>query len=311
MAKLSPFEKLIASLEAPVVSEERLKLLEKYADESHIYSAIFESYIGRRIHENIHPERLLNIAYHMEWSEKTHFLSVLVNRRLAACILYKNEGFDQLYFMYRHDLRSERHVFGEMVRTLSNSRSEEAIRIINVMTPRIGIDKHLFLLRVITVDEDHPALRRLQIMDRLEIEDQFLVWAKGIENNSTIINYFNSGVEARMTQYMIENLLKHGDDSPLAKALISSNIPITKFESCYQLNNILVACSKEIPQAIETLYRRAEQDGRYEYLIMLGTNKNKKELLRSIVKSKDHDLIDKFFFIYKDHPEVKHLTPFI
>jgi hypothetical protein len=311
MAKLSPFEKLIASLEVPVVPEEKLERLLEYAKESHIYSAIFESYIGRRIHENIHPERLLNIAYHMEWSEKTHFMSLLVNRRLAACILYKNEGYDQLYFMYRHDLRSERHVFGEVVRTLSNASATEAIRIVDVITPRIGIDRHLFLLRVITVEDDYPSLRRLQMMDKLELEDQFLIWAKGIENNSTIINYFNNGVDSKMTQYMIEQLIKSGDDSPMAKALIISNISITKFESCHQLNNILVACSKQIPQTLEYLYRRAEMDGRYEYLLMLGANKNKKELLRSLVKSKDHDLIDRFFFLYKDCPEVKHLTPFL
>lgn len=311
MAKLSPFEKLIASLEAPVVSEERLEQLQKYAKESHIYSAFFESYIGRRIHENIHPERLLNIAYHMEWSESTYFLSVLVNRRLASCILYKNEGFDQLYFMYRHDKRSERHVLKEVVKTLSNARPEESLKLLNIITPRIGIDKHLLLLRVMTVDEEYPNIRRLGLMEKLDQNDQLLVWAKGIETNSSIIDFFDSSVESRLINYMTDQLNAHGDNHPLAQALMISNIPITKFENCFQLNNTLVNCSNKIPQTIERLYRRAEQDGRYEYLLMLGSNKNKKELLRSIVKSKDHDLIDSFFRIYKDHPEVKHLTPFI
>src|SRR5271166_2782189 len=130
MAELSPFEQLIAQFEAPVVTEAQTKRLLEYMDDTgRVYLAFFESYISNRIHANIHPERLLNMANHFEKHIDTVYLSLLINRRLAASIIYKNEGYDHLYYMCRHDTRTHRYVLNELIIVLSHMR-ESALKII-------------------------------------------------------------------------------------------------------------------------------------------------------------------------------------
>lgn len=309
---LAAFEKLLLSLEELPISKDKIEQLQGYIKNSHIYSAFFESYLGTRIHQNIQPERLLNIVSYMEASKETYFFSVLVNRRLASSMLYRNEGFDQFYFLCHHDQRSDRHILIEFIKALSDTTDENILRIIDVIYSRIGIDKYALILKVLEEESvPYTILRKTELIERLELEEQFLILTKSIEYNSVAFNYI-SHIIYKMYDWIVNNhLIINGDKDIFAQALSVSNIPIIKFESCYGLSRILSSCGINIPQTMDRLYYRAEQEGRYEYLLTLGANKNKKELLQSIVKSKNHELIDKFFLIYKDYPEVKHLVPFI
>ena len=314
MNDLSPFEKLIREFEEPLVSNDKVATLLEYIKGStslgRPYLSMFETYIGERLDNNIHPERLLNMANHFEKNKDTCYLSLLINRRVVLHIIYRNKAYDHFYYMCRHDERTHQHILNEMIVCLGPARISEAIRIIETIAPRINIDKHLLFLRVITFDENSHTLPYFSFLEALNIEDQYLLWSKVIETNSSLFSYF-SRIETVVQTYMLSCLDKNGDDDIFARAIRASNMPIATLEADHALNVVLSYCLEKIPLTIDCLFKRAELEERYYYLLILGRHKDKKELLKSIVKSKDPVLIDRFFYFYADCPEVRHLTPFI
>jgi len=308
---LSSFESILRTLEDPMVADAQLKkFVYKFVKNDNVYRPLFEAYVSRRLHENVHPDRLLNIAYHLEKSEETQYLSEILNNRLFHSLSSENKNFDQFYFMCRHDLRKERHILTDLFSRLASMRVDDSIKLIETIAPNIGLNKHELIFQMLEHGIDNNRLLHLILADRLPVEDQFEVMLRAIDKHSNV--FFVMLESSSLLRGLIhDNLHKNKDKDRFAISIMNSMLHITKFESSYSFNDIIELHSKDIPEVLARLYVRAEQEERWEYLLKLGANKNKKELLRSIVKSKDHELIDKFFFLYKNYPEVKHLTPFI
>jgi len=305
------FEVLLRELEGPTASKRQLDHLYKYLKNDNVYNPIFESYVSRRIHENIHPEKLLNLAYHMEKSEKTKYLSRSVNRQVVSHMLLKDEGIDQFIFMNRHDVRSDNHIMDSLINHFTGySNSSNWIELINKLTPTIGIDKYTLILKLLESGE-FRSFRNLVLIERLPIEDQLLLMVRALEKDSIWFAKILDWTKTDARNLLDMSITKDGDNDKFATALRNCTIPVEQLEACYTLTEFIDAHINDIPGTIARLYYRAEQEERWEYLLVLGSNKNKKELLRSIVKSKDQELIDKFFGLYKNSPEVKHLVPFM
>jgi hypothetical protein len=149
------------------------------------------------------------------------------------------------------------------------------------------------------------------LIEKLPIEDQLLLIVRALEKDSIWFSRILDWTKGDARNLLSKSLVEDGDNDKFATALRNTSISIEKLESCDSLNAFIEAHINDIPGTIARLYYRAEQEERWEYLLTLGSNKNKKELLRSIVKSKDQEMIDKFFSIYATHPEVKHLVPFL
>ena len=286
--------------------------LRKYLENDNLYHPLFESYVSARLRDNVHPERLLNMAYNLEKDDNTRYLSKTVNRQVAESMLLKRESFDQFYFMCRHDNRIDNHILSSFLDHFNDriGYSETSLGLLDKIAPHVGMDKHALILKMMG-GETFGNIRNMRVMSKMSAEDQYALMIRAMEvhnsNFTTMVEWGKGDVH----DLIKEALQKNGDNDPFAIALRNTLIPITELESSYKLSRMLELYSDYIPETLDGLYYRADQENRWEYLLLLGAHKNKKEVLRSIVRSKDQELIDKFFYLYKNSPEVKHLVPFL
>lgn len=312
MAKLSKFDSLLREYENEQMPKKYIGQLRKYLENDNLYHPLFESYVSARLRDNVHPERLLNMAYNLERDDNTSYLSKTVNRQVAESMLLKKESFDQFYFMCRHDTRSDNHILDGFLDHFKDriGYSETSLDVLDKIGPQVGMDKHALILKMIGIDT-FGNLRNMRVMNKMTVEDQYILITRALEtHNSNFITMLEWG-KGDIHDHIKELLIKNGDNDQFAIALRNTVIPITELESGFKLNRLLELYSDYIPETLASLYHRADQENRWDYLLLLGVHKNKKEVLRSIVKSKDQELIDRFFYLYKNSPEVKHLVPFL
>lgn len=318
MAKLSKFDTLLREFESATMPKKYIGQLRKYLENDNLYHPLFESYVSARLRDNVHPERLLNMAYNLEKDDNTRYLSKTVNRQVAESMLLKRESFDQFYFMCRHDTRSDNHILTSFLDYFSDhfGYSNDSFEMLEKIGPHIGSDKISLILKMMG-DEDFGKIRNMRLMNKLSVNEKYDLMVRALETHNSsfctmIETTFISGSgKGDIHDHLKEAISKNGDNDPFAVALRNTLIPITELESSFKLNRFLELYSDYIPETLDSLYYRADQENRWEYLLLLGAHKNKKEVLRSIVRSKDQELIDKFFYLYKNSPEVKHLVPFL
>jgi len=309
MFKQSKFETLLRELEGPTASKKQLDKLRDYLKNDNVFHPLFESYLSKRLRDNIHPERLLNMAYHLEKSDETSYLSRTLNRQVVSHMLLKDECFDQFYFMSRHDIRTDRHVLNSLVENFFEYGSD-SFDALDKIAPYINTDKYEIILKIMDSNESRNY-RTLRLIEKLPTEEYRLLLIRALETHSLQFIKIMEWPNAATTKHISELLIQNGDDDKFAVALRNTLILPSQLETAYSLSTLIEDHIQHIPVTAARLYYRAEQEERWEYLLILGANKNKKELLRSIVKSKDQEMIDKFFAIYKNSPEVKHLVPFM
>lgn len=309
MAKLTKFESLLREFEAPQMPKKHIEKLCEYLRNDNVYHPLFESYVSKRLQDNVHPERLLNMAYNLERDDRVAYLSKTINRQVADSMYLKKESFDQFYFMNRHDTRVDNHILVGFL-DYFNDYFNDSFEILDTIAPHIGVDKLTLILRMMEND-DFGRIRNMRLMNKLPVEDQYLLMVRALESHNPHFINLIDWAKTEVLTHLSELIIRDGDKDQFASALRNTLIPITELENNFTLTQLLEIHSDEMPGTLARLYYRAEQEGRWDYLLLLGVHKNKKELLRSIVKSKDQDLIDKFFSLYKNSPEVKHLVPFL
>jgi hypothetical protein len=105
------------------------------------------------------------------------------------------------------------------------------------------------------------------------------------------------------------------DDDPICQAIRNmyseNNSSISYLEKSVNLRRLLLDNPKKMSQTLEHILQIAAAVGCYDIVIQLGTCFPKKRILGLLTAHGDHVLIDKFFFLYKDYPEIKNLTAFI
>jgi hypothetical protein len=298
-------------------SPESLANFTKLVELNKVFEYMFETYINQRLKENFHSQYLLNLIRNLEKSEKTSHLSKLVNERLVVFMTINRECFDHFYYLYRNEFRKERNVLDALIENLGRtpqSRFEEMMQIIDLISPNIGIDKYSLILLIMESKGPGGKARRLLnsvVMGKLEVPDRYMVLVRAVEKHSSQVYDLQNALVAEFKVFVSNQFKTNKDQDVLALALQRCMLPITQLYNCTFLNEVLYHNAENIPHTLDYLYHRAESENLWEYLLLLGVNKNKKELLQSIVKSKSHRLIDKFFLLYKNYPEVKHLAPFL
>lgn len=312
MAKLTKFETLLREFESASMPKKFIGQLKDYLKNDNVYHPLFETYVSTRLRDNVHPEKLLNMAYNLERDDDISYLSKTVNRQVADHMLLKKECFDQFYFMCRHDTRADNHILDGFLHHFNDRvmYSDSSIDLLEKIAPHVGMDKYALILKMMG-EETFGNIRNMRVMNKMTVEEQFNLMIRALEvhnsNFTTMIEWGSGNIH----DYLKDDLIKKGDNGQFAIALRNTLIPIDQLESSFKLNRIIELYSDYMPGTLARLYYRADQENRWEYLLLLGVHKNKKEVLRSIVKSKDQELIDKFFSLYKNSPEVKHLVPFL
>ena len=282
----------------------------KYIKKGDGKSGDFSRYVTERLEENIHPERLLNLANYTERFEETEHLSSYLNRAVAKYLIGEHKGYDHLYYMLRHDTRQERHIRKPFFQEMAEAQFDTSFKIIETLAHDIGTDKHSLLLEMLDAGHESRRLLHLHYCSKLSPEDLLEIELRALAKNSNMFFVlFESSEKLRLL--VAENIHRDNDKDKFAIALQNTNLPMESLESSFSFGLLIRSHGKDMPETLEKLYLKAEKEERWEFLLTLGSNRNKKELLRSIVKAKDTHLIDKFFSLYKNYPEVKHLTPFI
>lgn len=310
MSKLARFEGLLYEFEEATVSKRQINKLVAFMKDSHLYNTLFDSYVSRRLEGNIHPERLLNLAYNLEKHEDLRYYSSAVNSRVVDKVVRDERNFDQFYYMYRHDTRSEYHIFPALIEKMGNRLDSSTSALAEKIASHINVDKYLLMLKAVGSIE-FSSFRTTLFMDRLPVEEQYMLVSKAFEEASEVAPKLLRFSNKALYDYVTEKVIKEGDKDHLISAIRNSSIDIETIEFNDFLYFVFTKHGHHIPATLGRLYVRAESAGRYEFLLSVCANKNKKDVLRTICESKDKDLIDKFFQRYKHHPEVKHLVPFL
>ena len=304
------FKDILRQLEEGSASQKVLNKLETYVKCDNVYEPVFRDYISKRLKDNIHPERLLQLAYNMERSDSTKFFSRSINEQLTHSITVNGENYDQFYFMNRHDTRSDNHIFKAMLEKLGRRLDDNTIEVIEKIAEHTKENKYNLILQTLDNTEFY-SFRAMMFMDKLSAEDQYMLLTKGFENNnSNVLRLMRAG-NPKLQTHLDQKIVADGDKDALMSAIRNTLIPIEELEVNDFLYYIAQSYSDELPETLESLYVKAEQKGRYEYMLSVCKHKNKKDVLRTICKANDKELIDRFFSIYKNSPEVKHLVPFL
>lgn len=310
MSKFEAFKNLLASLEEKTCSKHILESIGSDLERNQIFDSMFQNYIMQRFRENIEFERLLNLINHLERSQYTQHLGELVNKKIAADIVWGKKSFEYLVYLCQHDIRpSERYVLNELIKQLGLIRIDEALDIVNFITPRIGMDKWTLLLRILEENKGYIN-GYVIIFNRLAVEDQHLVLIRAIESGSNIFGNLIGSMSIHLKVLISEEINRLKDDAPFLQAIRNGKIAAWAYDST-NFNILIETYKNNIPLTLNHLYDRAEAEGRWNSLFLFSHNKSKRELLTSLVKSHDNQIIDYFFFLYKNDPEVKHLAPFI
>jgi hypothetical protein len=304
------FTTLIQALEVPNAPISEVEKLIPFLSDRTID---FYTFLHMKMNEKIHPEQLLALAENLEKIRETYPLGLDVTKVVVRRMAYLHKNHDHFYYMCRHDSRiNDSNTLKYFVELLSNDILEKSIILINEVYQHINLDKYTLLAMVIAIKiKKYSTIIHSQdfVIDKLSLEDRYQVLVKSLElNDANVFAYLEEDlVDANFAKMIADNFTFNTDQDPLAIAIRNSTIDISVFDNRHFLN---AAFNSNMPLTLDFLFKKAEKAGLWYYVLELGLFKPKKELLRSIVQSKDQQLIEKFFALYNADPEVKHLTIF-
>lgn len=161
---------------------------------------------------------------------------------------------------------------------------------------------------------DGEKLRFLLYIDFLELSDKYDVFIEScaISHNSVFYEMENALGDGEFFDYVSDQM---ADENPLCQAIRSMysahNSSLSQLAKSSNLLKLLFSNPKKMPQTLEHIFRAALEVESYDIIIQFGACFSKKRILGILITHGDPILIDKFFFLYKEDPEIKNLTPFI
>lgn len=305
---LSEFE---ANVAAPEVLEDFVNILQT---NRMAFEYLFETYVNKRIKNNVSYFNLLNLIFNLECHKESEYLSELLNKQLIAGI-FRQESLDIFCKLYKYDFRTDRHIIKTLVEQIAKCTIDTAMLLINRMPTDI-IDRYELILNVLEVDKRSRILLPTHFLNQFSHEERYLLLVKALTCQKKIFDVlvFQIGVMTwshDFEKFLLDKLGKNKDEDSLAIALRYYNVDISIIAGNSFLFKILLDNKDNIPETIDRIYYRAKECHCYQLLLLLGVNKNKKELLKDIISSKDNKLLNEFFLVYGKYPEVKHLAPFL
>lgn len=309
---MEKFEKFIAGFEWPTASPEDItELIETIP--TPWFEGIFRSWIGKRLREGISKPALLQ---YITWSTKLPELRVigsLVNDVVIGDVLLRHQHHDYLYYILNYEKRTDgSSMMVRLSRNMGPFRMEDSLQLARDISNNTNYKYHEVILEVLQNRTDSHMLNNMITMSKLTPEDQLQIIALACLKNSFVFKDLVLSLENDVLKHAV-HYQSHsipGEDK-MVHALLHTELGIPVLEERHQLTTYLLQVGPAVPYLIKHLMDRAEKEERWNYVLKLAGAYNKKESLRILLRSKDPILIDKFFFLYKDYPEVQNLTPFL
>ncbi len=261
-------------LENELIDSDHISQISTLATNQSIFTHYFEYYIVTRLQEGIKIPQLINIINNTEKIDKLNTLSAIVNIQIVSRIIYKDCGYEYLEQLQKYDLRNERHILKGLAKELGQLDVVNVIEIINKISSNTEINKFLIII---------PILE--------------------LSRNNRFANTFGF--------FLHEKIKIERDQNILLIALRSSSVSMAQLSYNSYFSGILNLNFDDMPDTIDYLYNKSKAEGYLEFLLVLGKNKNKKDVLRDIMSSNNDILLKRFFTLYGNEPEVKHLITFL
>lgn len=161
--------------------------------------------------------------------------------------------------------------------------------------------------------ERGDKMKFLLMLDHLDMSERYDLLVESSKTYNIVFNEMEEALgDGRFFDYVNERMV---DNSSLCKAIRSiftmHNSALSRLEQSINLRRLLFNNPEKIPQTLEHVLQLATTAERYDIVIQLGSCFPKKRILGILTAHGDPNLIDKFFFLYKNYPEIKRLAPFI
>lgn len=172
----------------------------------------------------------------------------------------------------------------------------------------------LFVLFGSKCISDGEKIRFILYLDNLQLSDRYEILIESCIISHGVVFYEmeNALGDGEFFDYIKDKL---SDDSLFCQAIremySAYNYSIFQLEKSNNLQKLLLSNPEKMPQTLEHILQVAIKVGSYDIIIQLGTCFPKRRILSILTEHGDQNLIDKFFFLYKEYPEIKNLTPFI
>lgn len=148
-------------------------------------------------------------------------------------------------------------------------------------------------------------VHNLLMIDSLELPDRYNLLAIAVKSNSQVAQDLEESLaEDKFFEYAQEVI---HDEDHLCKSIRSINLRLRG----NHLKRLLTQSPQRIPKTLNHILEVAVNNLDFDIVIQLGSCFPKKKILEIITAQNDYELLDKFFFLYKDYPEIKKLAPFI
>lgn len=157
-------------------------------------------------------------------------------------------------------------------------------------------------------------LNFLLCVDSLDLSDKYnvLIESCSISHTKVFYEMENALGDGEFLDYVKDRM---SDNNPICQAIremySEKNSSIYYLEKSINLRRLLFNNPEKMSQTLEHILQIAAEVGCYDIVIQLGSCFPKKRILGLLTAHGDHVLIDKFFFLYKEYPEIKNLTAFI
>jgi hypothetical protein len=278
------------------------------------FAGIFTGWVHRRLREGISKLGLLTLIHHFDADRNPELgsLSAIINSVIIGNIILRKNSHEYFFYLIRYDRRKKSNLLKETLQHLTHIRIGEALPLIKEIAVCLNRPFEEMMVDFLEEKTEARSLSNMLSLNSLEAEEQIRVIAAACKFSKMIFDDLVLALDQiNLLNFAIDRAHDMGGADELSQALLVTEISIERLEKSQHLTNFLVGAAQSITPTIKHLLKRAEFEERWNYVLKLASGFHKKEILRILLKAKDPILIDKFFFLYKDYPEVKNLTPFL
>lgn len=314
---MNPYILSLYALENKLASRDlRNKVVEEHTASGVLAEYEFEVYLHSRMSQGIEDDKFTNIVQNIYvYGDLRRLLGEKLADFLSSEYLKGNfvSYFKKMAMAFPNDfglLLAHR----AMYHISHNFSQQEMV----TRTRQLAYDSGYMLQWLLLILGTHciergDKFKFLLLLDHLEMSERYSLLVESSKTHNMVFSEMEDALgDGRFYDYVNEQM---SDNSPLCKAIRSiytmHNSALSKLENSINLRRLLFSNPERIPETLEHVLHLATTSERYDIVIQLGSCFPKKRILGILTAHGDPNLVDKFFFLYKNYPEIKKLAPFI
>jgi hypothetical protein len=314
---MNPYILSLYSLENKLASRSlREKVVEEHTASGVLAEYEFEVYLHSRMSQGIEKEKFINIVQNIYvYGDLRRLLGEKLADMMSTEYLKGNflDYFQSISNTFSSDFallvlhRTTYHISHNYSNHEMLERAKELATDSGFRLPPL-----LCLLGIHCLERG-DKIKLLLLIDQMELAERYDLLVEACRSNNKIFREMEDALgDGRFFDYVNERMQ---DDSDFCQAIQSisqmNSSSLSYLESSINMRRLLFQNPEKMPVTLEHVLQLAQAAQRYDIVIQLGSCLPKRKILRILTAHGDLNLIDKFFFLYKNYPEIKKLAPFI